>query len=530
MNRFEWLDDFLKQFENEHVLVRNQSATQLAPAYLLEFDSEDWGQVAQIALKQDFRWAGMWAEHLNDDISITAIFEYSGDYLIVRTSVDIKTPVLPSHTIYYPAADRPERKTQDMFGVVFTDHPDTRRWARHQAWGEEMYPLRKDFPVEGNPKNETPPDMNYVFFQAQGSGVYEIPVGPVHAGVIEPGHFRFQAVGEHVLNLEQRLSYVHKGTEKIAEGRDSEGLARLAGRVSGDSTVAHTWAACMAMERASNSQLPIRAHSIRGVMCEWERIANHLGDIGAICNDVGFAFALYQLHRIKEDHLRVAKDIFGHRFMMDQIIPGGVKTDLEDLDINKLKNHCEKVREELEPLMDIFYNNTSLEDRLLGTGNLSLSTAKKLGCIGYVGRASGMAYDVRKDHGYAPYSSFAVRVPCYEQGDVLTRMRVRAEEIYESIRLISYMLDELPDTGIVTPWHGSDIEPGSEAIGIVDGWRGEIITYVRFGHGGKIDRFAPRDPSWHTWPALEQLIHGNIVPDFPVCNKSVNGSYSGHDL
>ncbi len=530
MNQFAWLENFLKQFEKEHVLLREQSATQLAPAHLLEFDSEDWGQVAQIALKQDLRWAGMWAEHLDEDIRVNAIFEFSGDYLITRTLVALRTPILPSHTIYYPAADRPERKTQDMFGVVFADHPDTRRWARHQAWGEELYPLRKDFPVAGNPKNKTPPDNKYVFFQAQGSGVYEIPVGPVHAGVIEPGHFRFQAVGEHVLNLEQRLSYVHKGTEKIAEGRDSYGVARLAGRVSGDSTVAHAWAACMAMERAAKIQVTSRANSIRGIMCEWERIANHLGDIGAICNDVGFAFALYQLHRIKEDHVRLADSIFGHRFMMDQIIPGGVKTDIEESNVSIIKTHCDNIRDELEPLMEIFYNNTSLEDRLLGTGVLSLSTAKKLGCIGYVGRASGMAYDVRKDHGYAPYSSFAVRVPSYEQGDVLTRMKVRAEEIYESIRLINYMIDELPSDAILTPWQGEDIKAGAEAIGIVDGWRGEIITYVRYGANGTIDRFSPRDPSWHTWPALEQLIHGNIVPDFPVCNKSVNGSYSGHDL
>jgi len=530
MNQFEWLDDLLKSFESEHVLLRDQSTTQLAPAYVLEFDAEDWGQVARISLKHDLRWAGMWAEHIDDTIRLNAIFELSGDYLIARTSIELKTPILPSHCIYYPAADRPERKTQDMFGVVFADHPDTRRWTRHQAWGEELYPLRKDFPVEGNPKNQTPPDNNYVFFQAQGSGVYEIPVGPVHAGVIEPGHFRFQAVGEHVLNLEQRLNYVHKGTEKIAEGRDSDGLARLAGRVSGDSTVAHTWAACMAMERAAQVQPPVRANTIRGIMCEWERIANHLGDIGAICNDVGFAFALIQTHRLKEDHLRLANTIFGHRFMMDQIIPGGVKTDIEETYYEIIKSHCGKIREELEPLMDIFYNNTSLEDRLLGTGILSLSTAKKLGCIGYVGRASGMAYDARKDHGYAPYSSFAVRVPSYEQGDVLTRMRVRAEEIYESIRLIGYMLDEISETAVITPWQGNDMETGAEGIGIVDGWRGEIITYVRFGEHGKIDRFAPRDPSWHTWPALEQLIHGNIVPDFPVCNKSVNGSYSGHDL
>lgn len=530
MNNFEWLNELLQHFEKEHVLVRDQSSNQLAPAHVLEFDAEDWGQVAQIALKQDLRWAGMWAEHIDDNIRVNAIFEFSGEYLITRTSVAIKTPIIPSHTIYYPVADRPERKAQDMFGIVFADHPDTRRWTRHQGWGEELYPLRKDFPVEGNPKNQTPPDKNYVFFQAQGSGVYEIPVGPVHAGVIEPGHFRFQAVGEYVLNLEQRLSYVHKGTEKIAEGRDSDGLARLAARVSGDSTVAHTWAACMAMERAAKMLPPNRANSIRGIMCEWERIANHLGDIGAICNDVGFAFALIQTHRLKEDHLRLADKIFGHRFMMDQIIPGGVKTDIEETSYEIMKRHCTKIRDELVPLMEIFYNNTSLEDRLLGTGTLSLSTAKKLGCVGYVGKASGMPYDVRKDHGYAPYSSFAVRVASYEQGDVLTRMKVRAEEIYESIRLISYMLDEIPDTGIVTPWLRYDIATGSEAIGIVDGWRGEIITYIRFGANGKIDRFSPRDPSWHIWPALEQLIHGNIVPDFPVCNKSVNGSYSGHDL
>jgi len=530
MSRFDWLSELIALCEDEHIMLRGGSNTRLKPAHVLNLDIEDWGRFAEVANSQNCRWCSIWATQTDaETLLLSACFESQGDYLVVRAPLEMRSPILPSHTPFYPAANRPERYLQDMFGILFGNHPDERRWVRHQAWNEDNYPLRKNFPVAGIQTDKiTPADSDYPFFQAQGAGVYEIPVGPVHAGIIEPGHFRFQAVGETILNLEERLCYGHKGIEKIAEGRNPASLARLAGRISGDTTVAHTWAACMAMEHAANVNVPGRALALRAILAERERIANHLGDIGAICNDVGFAFAFMQFSRLRECWQRTQLDIFGHRLLMDSIIPGGVATDLDTPQIKQLQTQHDWLQHEVTELMTIINDNTSLEDRLLGSGILQPEMARRLGVVGYVGKASGIDYDLRRDHVYPPYNKLKVESPCYQQGDVATRVRVRADEISHSLTMIKQLLDTLPEGELLAAWK----QPASagEGLGLIEGWRGEIISYVRFDDNGTVSRFFPRDPSWLNWPALEQLIHGNIVPDFPVCNKSVNGSYSGHDL
>ena len=376
---------FLSALTDQTILVRRDSADELAPAHVVEIDPEDWGKAAVVAREYGCRWAGVFAEDAGERLLLSALLARGGEYLCLRTQVETATPVLPSHTPVYPAADRPERHTQDLFGLAFSDHPDPRRWTRHQAWAAGVFPLRKSQPEAGDPPEHTPTDHEYEFLQAQGAGVYEIPVGPVHAGIIEPGHFRFQAVGEQVLNLEQHLGYVHKGIEKLAEGREPKGLARLAGRVSGDSTVAHTWAACMALERAAGTQVPARALVLRGVMAERERIANHLGDIGAICNDVAFAFAFVQFGRLREDCQRLSKELFGHRLMMDCVVPGGVARDVDEAGVSALRKQCAELRAELEPLLGVLADQPSLQDRLVTTGALAPQTARELGALGYVG-------------------------------------------------------------------------------------------------------------------------------------------------
>ncbi|RMD68132.1 MAG: Ni,Fe-hydrogenase III large subunit, partial [Gammaproteobacteria bacterium] len=474
------------------------------------------------------RWAGLWADPVKERVDIFCLLEYQGNYLVLGTRIPIETPVLSSHTPYFPGADRLERHAQDMAGVAFVDHPDERRWTRHRAWGEGEFPLREDFPVQGHRRGLTPPDDDYPFRAIEGTGVDEIPVGPVHAGIIEPGHFRFQAVGETVLRLEERLGYVHKGIEKIASGRDPIALARLAGRVSGDSTVAHAWAACQAMERAAGLDVPERALFLRAIMAERERIANHLGDIGAICNDVGFAFAWHQCARLREWWQRENARHFGHRFMMDAIVPGGVAFDLAGEGIERLRDAHLALRQDIGPLFDILEDHPGLEDRLLGTGRLDPEAARALGCTGYVGRASGMDFDVRRHSPYGPYDRLKIPGSCLDAGDVAARMQIRMEEVIISLDILDQLLDQLPGGPCRTAFPAPP--EGAEGLGIIDGWRGEIASYVRFGTDGHIARFFPRDPSWFTWPALERLMHGNIVPDFPVCNKSINGSYSGHDL
>ncbi len=498
------------------------------PTRCFLIDAGLWGKVAAMMAENSIRWCAVWGEHCLPEIWVTAAFAARNGHLLIRAIVADDHGELPSQTPFFPAANRPERYLQDMFGIRFVNHPDPRRWMRHQAWNDDQYPLRKDFPRAGTPLDDTPPDSDYPFIPAEGQGIYEIAVGPVHAGIIEPGHFRFQAMGEDILSLEEHLGYVHKGIEKCAEGRDVEGLARLAARVSGDSTVGHTWAACQACEYAVGITIPRRALVIRAILAESERIANHLGDIGACCNDVGFAFAQVQFSRLRELWQRQNAAVFGHRLLMDVVVPGGVSRNILSAQESLLRKGIEQLHRELETLLPLLYENPSLQDRLRTTGVLSLAKARELGVLGYIARASGESWDLRRDAPYTPYQRKAITVPCYTEGDCRSRVRVRGDEILVSLNLLENLFSDLPNGEIVKKF--SPVTQDCSGVGFIEGWRGEIIVYVHLEAGGHITRYFPRDPSWLNWPALEEMIGGVIVPDFPVCNKSVNGSYSGHDL
>jgi Ni,Fe-hydrogenase III large subunit len=497
----------------------------LAPAFTLVVDATGWRALAVAAKSAGLRWCAFWAAERDDGFEAFSCLERDGAYLVLRCRVP-RDGALESIAPVFAAADRPERHAHDLLGVRFSDQPDPRRWTRHHAWKAGEFPLRRDY--RGQAPAPAPADHEYPFVAAHGPGVVEIPVGPVHAGIIEPGHFRFQAMGEIVLNLEERLGYTHKGIEKIAVGRDAEALARLAGRVSGDATVAHAWAACQAMERAADQTVPERAHWLRALLAERERVANHLGDIGAICNDAAFSFAHYQLSRLREDWLRAGAAAFGHRLLMDCVVPGGVAADIAADAARTMAAQAARLAPQVRELVQILEDSESLEDRLMRTGRISPEQAAALGVVGVVGRAAGQVYDVRADAPYPPYDRLPVRVPHYRAGDVAARAKVRSEEIATSLELIPALLESLPEGPHRARWHAPD-RP-CEGIGIVESWRGEIVTYVRFDGTGRVARFFPRDPSWLLWPALEQCVQGNIVPDFPLCNKSVNGSYSGHDL
>lgn len=521
-------DGYVASLKERWVTVQRAAPGSLASATRLGVEAEDWETAGRTAAESAWRFAGIWGDPYADRLVIRTCLEQGGSYLVLETAAPLAEPVVGSWTPAFPGADRLERHMRDMLGIEFTNHPDERRWTRHRAWAEGEYPLQAAFPTDGGPPARAPADTDYPFKRVAGGGVYEIPVGPVHAGIIEPGHFRFQAVGEDVLRLEERLGYVHKGVEKIAVDRDPAGLARLAGRISGDSTVAHAWAACQAMERATGCALPARAAQLRAILVERERIANHLGDIGAICNDVGFAYPHVQCGRLREQWQRRSHELFGHRLMMDAVAPGGVTVDLDPDAVSALREDHRSLRESVQPVFDVVEDHPSLEDRLKDTGRLAEEDARALGCTGYVGKASGLAFDLRRDSPYPPYDCLEVEVPVLSTGDVAARVQVRIREIHISLALMDRLLAGLspgPVRAALSP-----PQPGASGIGLIEGWRGEILSFVRFGEAGRVARFFPRDPSWFTWPALERLIHGNIVPDFPVCNKSVNGSYSGQDL
>ncbi len=495
---------------------------------VIELANCDWQKAADHASKLEYRLVTIWAEDRTSNLELNIILAIQTKYLQLKTIINIASPIIPSFTPYFPSANRLERHASDMFGIKFTNHPDPRPWTRHQAWTENDFPLRKSY-VAGSKANKiTPADTTYQFMQVSGAGVCEIPVGPVHAGIIEPGHFRFSVAGEDIIQLEERLGYKHKGIEKIAEGRTIDHLIKLAGRVSGDSTVAYAWSTCAAIENALDLLVPKRALAIRAIMCERERVANHLGDIAAICNDVSYTFPYYQLTRLKELWLRLNYEIFKHRLIMDNIVLGGVINDISSNDTQKISSQVSYFKNELNDLFEIIENHSGLYDRARTTGILTHEQAKKIGVLGYVGRASGIDLDLRRDLRYPPYDKLTIKVPTFTQGDVLARMLVRVYETLTSLDLISQLVADIPKSELSN--QKFTLNQNIAGIGLIEGWRGEIVTFVRISANGIVERYFPRDPSWFSWPALELLIHGNIVPDFPVCNKSINASYSGVDL
>ena len=404
----------------------------------------------------------------------------------------------------FPAAGRMQRAAADLFGVRSTD-PDRRPWLAHPSGA-----------------------ASYAFVRVDGEGVHEIPVGPVHAGIIEPGHFRFSVVGEKVLRLEERLGYTHKGIERRFTDFDALDGQRLAARVSGDSAVAYSWAYSQAVEGLAEVEIPRRAAWLRALGLEIERIENHLGDLGALANDAGFAFGLTQFSRLKEQVLRAAERAFGQRYLLDFIVPGGVRRDLAPGAGADIERCAAAVSSESVKLRDIYDEHSGLRDRFVGAGIVSPQLAARLGLTGLAGRASGQAFDLRADLPCAPYPELDFHECAAAAGDVAARVAIRFDELLESCRLVERLLGDLPAGGArrQVPQPRADVL----AAGLIEGWRGPVFIALIAGSAGRIRRCHPHDPSWQNWPALEHAIIDNIVPDFPLINKSFNLSYSGHDL
>jgi Ni,Fe-hydrogenase III large subunit len=442
-------------------------------------------------------------------------------------TVDILTLACPAGSFpsigrLHPPALRLERATCDLYGLQPEASPDGRRWLDHGRWGVR-HPLgtQRAGPTAGDA---------YAFHSVEGSPTHQIPVGPVHAGIIEPGHFRFTANGETVVRLEERLGYVHKGIDSLIAGASLEQASKLAGRVSGDSTVAYAIAFAQAVETALGLQPPPRAVWLRALMAELERIANHLGDIGAICNDASFSLMHAHCGILREHVLRAADTCFGHRLMMDRVVPGGVAADLGDGGIAGLRALIDTIRRYFPELVELYDSTASLQQRTVTTGVLRSELARQYAAGGFVGRASGRAFDARKTLGYAPYDSLRFDVPVRQEGDVDARVRVRIEEVHQSVSIIEQIVEQLPDGTLQSAPMPGPPRDGSEGLALVEGFRGDILVWLRLGLDSKIVRCHLRDPSWFQWPLLEAAIEGNIVADFPLCNKSFNCSYSGHDL
>ena len=423
------------------------------------------------------------------------------------------------------AASRFEREIQDLFGLVPTDHPDPRRLALHQFWPDGYHPLRRDAVPRADVVDDGRP---FPFRRVEGPGVFEITVGPVHAGIIEPGHFRFSVQGETIVNLETRLGFVHKGTEKLFETLPLARAPQLAERISGDTSVGHALALCEALETLAGGRPPERALWLRVALLELERLYNHVGDVGMIVNDTGYAFGHAHCFRLRERLLRLNARLTGHRLLRGAVVPGGVVGPMTVADLEETAGEVDRVVGEFVDVARISLDNTMVLERLQGTGRLTNRTAREMQVVGLVARASGIDADARRDAPFAAYGALALHVPVYDTGDVWARTMVRIEEARQAAALIGEAARRAP-AGPVCAALGP-LRAGADATGLVEGWRGPIWHWVLAGDADTLLRVKVVDASFRNWPALEYAVLNNIVPDFPLCNKSFNLSYSGNDL
>jgi Ni,Fe-hydrogenase III large subunit/Ni,Fe-hydrogenase III component G len=447
-------------------------------------------------------------------------------FLRIETPVDPAEPWFPSIAAKYPAANWFEREVMDFFGLAPEGHPNPSRVALHEDWPEGVHALLKDFPA-----NRTVPRVEgefHPFRPVTGEGVFQVPVGPVHAGIIEPGHFRFGVAGEPVLYLQLRLFYVHKGIEKRFERFPFRQGLFLAESISGDTAVGHSLAYAHAIERLAGVSVPLRARALRVVLLELERMYNHAADIGALATDVAFVVPASRAQALREGLVRLSDELFGTRLLRGTVALGGVKRDLSPSGSNALRQHLRKFEKEFDDLIRLLIDAGTFTDRVDGTGILTHQAAQDLGIVGVAARASGVDCDLRRDHPHDGYEGLTFLVPVEDGGDVRARLMVRAREIEQSLGILRQVLDRMPETPLAAPLP-DQLPKGGSALGWVEAWRGPVTHFVATDEAGNLSRVKITDPSTLNWPGLAHAVPGNIIPDFPVINKSFNLSYSGHD-
>lgn len=471
----------------------------------LAADAVTWTALAEGCAAGRHDLGALWA----DDGVMRLALSDSPRALRAIVSLETESGRYPSVAARHPPALRLERAMRDLYGTRPVGLPDPRPWLDHGRW-----PGRESV-------------ARYEFLPTEGEGLHQIPVGPVHAGIIEPGHFRFTANGETVVRLEERLGYVHKGVEGLMAGADVERGARIVGRISGDSTVAYAWAFARAVEAALAWAPPPRAVLLRGIMAELERLSHHINDVGAICNDASVLTIHARCTLQREDVLSVADACFGHRLMMDRVVPGGVAVDLSPEGVGRIRSLLTRFEETRAEILRVYDSLPSLQDRTVTTGIVSPELVRQYAAGGFVGRACGRAFDARKSFPYAPYDGVEFDIRTRTTGDVDARLLVRLDEISESLRILAQLLGRLAPGEIRTD---RPAVMSGEGAALIEAFRGDVFVSVRLAADGRLAHVHARDASWFQWPLLEAAIEGNIVADFPLCNKSFNCSYSGHDL
>ncbi|HEY3369083.1 MAG TPA: NADH-quinone oxidoreductase subunit C [Symbiobacteriaceae bacterium] len=456
---------------------------------------------------------------LDGTMRLYYVFQVSGQLLILRVAVEHE---FPSITREVPSAHWYEREIQDMLGLKPVDHPHPAPLVLHAGWPRHLHPLRKDFDVASWPEREA--EAPFAFHGVEGGGVAEVPVGPIHAGIIEPGHFRFSTMGENVIRLEAQLFYTHRGLEKRAEGLSLEHGLFMAERVCGACALSHAVAYAQAVERLTGCAVPKRALALRTVALEMERLYNHIGDVGNLCAGAAFAFGNTQGMRLKEELMRLNDRVWGHRWLRGIVALGGVRRDLDGPLISDINRTLDKVEHEWQEIIEIILGDGIFMDRVRKTGILPNEVALGLGAVGVTARASGVDADLRRDLPYAAYGDLNFQVPVYEAGDVATRMQVRLVESFESFDMVRHLLTNLPSGPIVAKL--PPVPAYGRAIGYVESPRGADLHFLMTGAAGDIYRYMVRSASYPNWAVVPYAVPGNLVADFPLINKSFELCYS----
>ena len=460
-----------------------------------------------------------------DGLAVEAVVHRPAGIARVRAAVPLDNPAYPSITSLVPAAAWDEREARDLLGIVPVGHPDPRRLVLHETYPRGYHPLRKDVPASVAPPVE---ERHFVPFEVHGDGVYQLPVGPIHAGVIEPGHFRFSAIGERVLHLDARLFFVHRGLEKLVEGRSFEAALPIVERACGVCTVTHALAYAQAVEALTGTEVPPRARWSRVLLAELERLYNHVGDLGNLCAGIGFQSGVARLGWLKERLLRLNDAVAGHRYLTGVVAPGGLVVDLDARGLAALPGSLDELGGELAAAVRAVIRSEGVMERFHGTGLVTGDTARALGALGVAARASGVATDLRRDRAYAAYGDLDVPQITAAGGDVAARFHLRAQEAHESLRLVREALRGLPAGPVRAP-AATTPDAGASVLAAAEGPRGASWVWLRAGADATIDRLHLRSASFANWPVVAAAVPGNLVPDFPLINKSFELCYACTD-
>lgn len=451
--------------------------------------------------------------------------EQKRSWVIIQQDISSDNPHFSSLAKDIHSASLFEREIREMFGIEPQGNPDLRRLRLHdEVWPQGFYPLRKDFT---HPPENSSPNLQYKFNRVEGEGIFEVPVGPVHAGIIGPGHFRFSVAGEPIINLEIRLGWTHRGVEKILEGKTAFEAVKIFECISGDTTFGYSLAFCQSAEKIFCANVPVRSQLLRMLFLEFERMYNHANDIGGIALDVGFSFPAQFTSLIKEAILQLNEKLCGSRYLKGINVVGGVREDIDKTKQELIRQELPKIKNDFLVLEEMLFSSVSFMDRVDSTGILRAKTTRDLGITGLAARSSGIGLDMRK---ILPgiYDSLSFKVIKEQAGDAAARLKVRCNEVKESINIIKQCLDRL-NTSSAQIEQKVQCKEGF-AIGCVEAWRGPVRVWARIDAQGKIERCKIVDPSFHNWEGLSFAVLGNIIPDFPLCNKSFDLSYSGNDL